>query len=263
MCIFAVGKMRSFCKGISTYMLSALSLGCSGAAFETAALRAEDAAGSAGSTGGSATTTGGAAGAAGSVGTGGAAGGSGADGAAGSPPRVDAGSDAPAAEASPSLDGGRSETCVPRNQCNGENCGDKDDGCGGKWHCGDCTGTDQCGTAGIPNVCNTCVPKTCGELGFACGVRDNGCGAPINCGACAQNSACGAGLNPKVCGQWIQKCSDAPTPDNSVCMSMYMNTWHVYCSMALLMAHHCNLPPSPSACPMGGVGCDPATLSGL
>lgn len=103
---------------------------------------------------------------------------------------VDAGSDATDAP------------CVPTHQCDNENCGDKDDGCGGHWHCGDCTdAAPSCGSI-TPHVCGPCIPATCHSLGYfvACGAAPDGCGGVLSCPDCNAPATCGGGGVPFRCG---------------------------------------------------------------
>jgi hypothetical protein len=53
-------------------------------------------------------------------------------------------------------------------------CGEHDDGCGGKFSCGECAAVNP-----------DCKAKTCDQLGAACGTHDNGCGGTVSCGTCA------------------------------------------------------------------------------
>ena len=87
-------------------------------------------------------------------------------------------------------------------------CGPAGDGCGGTLQCGNCTAPETCGggtpsappDAGgpVPGVCggnNSCVPRTCAQLGFNCGPAGDGCGGLISsCGTCTAPEICGGGI---------------------------------------------------------------------
>ena len=72
-----------------------------------------------------------------------------------------------------------------KTTCDTNECGPVADGCGSFVQCGGCTAPATCGGAGVPSHCgqpvNTCVPKTCAELGKTCGQQGDGCGGIINC----------------------------------------------------------------------------------
>jgi hypothetical protein len=46
----------------------------------------------------------------------------------------------------------------------------------------------------------TCVPRTCGDLGLGCGPAGDGCGGQIDCGTCAPPTTCGGGGVYGQCG---------------------------------------------------------------
>ena len=55
---------------------------------------------------------------------------------------------------------------------------------------GDATGGDG----------DSCVPRTCAELGATCGDWTDGCGNPLGCGSCSDPQICGGGARNNVCG---------------------------------------------------------------
>jgi hypothetical protein len=102
----------------------------------------------------------------------------------------------------------------------GANCGAAVDGCGGILpDCGTCDvagefcgggGGNKCGLGvgeadgGASDGGNTCVPKSCFDLGVNCGPAADGCGGIIaSCGTCnaAAGETCGGGSVPSVCGK--------------------------------------------------------------
>lgn len=89
-------------------------------------------------------------------------------------------------------------------QENGRYCGIVGDGCGGELDCGDCPAGQECGAAGLPNLCaatpGTCTPLSCSD-GAAkyCGEIGDGCGGVIDCGGCDPGLECGARI-PRLCG---------------------------------------------------------------
>jgi hypothetical protein len=103
-------------------------------------------------------------------------------------------------------------SCTPKTCAQlGYGCGQWGDGCGGiakdangNPSCGSCGAGFSCGGGGgAPGQCsNSCVPKTCQQLGYTCGNWGNGCGGTINCDnpACTQPQTCGGGGTPGVCG---------------------------------------------------------------
>jgi hypothetical protein len=100
--------------------------------------------------------------------------------------------------------------CIPLTCAQlGLACGPAGDGCGGTIDCGGCSGAQTCGGGGTPGMCgspntsgggNTCVPKTCAQLGFGCGTAGDGCGGTLNCGNCTSPQTCGGGGVPFQCG---------------------------------------------------------------
>jgi hypothetical protein len=76
----------------------------------------------------------------------------------------------------------------------GAECGTISDGCGDTLDCGDCTGDDDCGGTGVPNICghDTCRPTSCAAEGRVCGPLDDGCGKVLECGSCQGACGCGA-----------------------------------------------------------------------
>ncbi len=108
------------------------------------------------------------------------------------------------------------EACVPMG-CRelGANCGEADDGCGGKLDCGMCKGDyETCGGGGKKNVCG-CTAATCDSLSSergakVCGTIPDGCGGPaLECGdSCSAPQSCGGGAAGNQCG-----C----TPDLAAC----------------------------------------------
>jgi hypothetical protein len=92
----------------------------------------------------------------------------------------------------------------PLCQDQGKNCGEIDDGHGGKVNCGTCTPPDTCEGSGIPNVCG-CTPQTCAGH---CGEFDPGCGrAKLSCGGCTGTDICGGGGTANVCGCTPKTCA--------------------------------------------------------
>lgn len=86
----------------------------------------------------------------------------------------------------------------------GKNCGEIDDGMGGKVDCGTCPEGYTCGLD-IPNVCG-CHPRDC--TGLNCGTIDRGCGkGPLDCGQCTGFETCGGGGRPNVCGCTPKGCA--------------------------------------------------------
>jgi hypothetical protein len=124
-------------------------------------------------------------------------------------------------------DAGGKTGCKPATCASlGYSCGDNADGCGGVLHCGTCTGTDVCGSAGFSKCGNPllgpdggplvqCVPKTCADYpGGTCGPQSDGCGGVT--AACGTNDAglvcpigqfCGGG-GPNVCGTGTSDAGD-------------------------------------------------------
>lgn len=73
-------------------------------------------------------------------------------------------------------------------------CGAMPDTCGGTAQCGDCTGVDECGGGGLPNVCGdpaSCKPLAC-EPG-ACGPSTDSCGKARSCPDCPPGKKCDGG----------------------------------------------------------------------
>lgn len=124
--------------------------------------------------------------------------------------------DAPDASLPPLVlpDGG----CVPRALCPDEfECGEMDDGCGGKLSCGTCGGIRECSE----HVCSECVPvTTCESEGRVCGKLTDECGDTVDCGGCDTGEKCsGSGdacepctplecgsLPAEVCGEMDDGC---------------------------------------------------------
>jgi hypothetical protein len=111
--------------------------------------------------------------------------------------------------------------CTPRGcEALGANCGEIDDGCGGKVKCGNCTVPGEtCGGGGTANLCAVCKPKDCATLNKNCGEVNDGCGNKITCGTCTTaGEVCGGGGAANVCGvckQIPKTCAD-PGPDGGV-----------------------------------------------
>jgi hypothetical protein len=86
-------------------------------------------------------------------------------------------------------DGCRRRTCSQASA----NCGQIDDGCGGKLTCGTCTNGQTCGGA-TPNRCScVCDPTWCGTLSL--------CGTTLTCPkTCAAPQTCGGGGVANRCG---------------------------------------------------------------
>lgn len=111
-------------------------------------------------------------------------------------------------------------------------CGKCPDGefCGGDGpsRCGTGTGTGDGGACSGSN-CMSCVPKTCGDLGYTCGPAGDTCGAKLDCGpnTCPiPGWKCGGGSNPGVCGctgacSQIADCSGAAKPTTSLTGKVY------------------------------------------
>ena len=59
---------------------------------------------------------------------------------------------------------------------------------------------------------NSCVPKTCSQLGKQCGGWDNGCSQSISCGSCSSGQTCNSNGQcvstcvPKTCSQLGKQC---------------------------------------------------------
>lgn len=83
----------------------------------------------------------------------------------------------------------------------GAECGLLGDGCGGSLSCGDCLGTEVCGS-GLANRCSPppCERRSCASVGASCGSIDDGCGGTRTCGTCTNGSTCGADGDPNACG---------------------------------------------------------------
>jgi hypothetical protein len=92
-------------------------------------------------------------------------------------------------------------TCTPPN---GRYCGVVGNGCGGQLDCGTCPAGQDCGAAGIPQLCGTpnCTKATCTPANGAhyCGEVGDGCGGKMDCGNCDPGQACGGGGLPGLCG---------------------------------------------------------------
>lgn len=102
-----------------------------------------------------------------------------------------------------SPDGGRGDggvqdgsVCVPTNSCEGEECGQIADGCGGTIECGTCGPEMICGKF-FPNKCSCDWEKIC--AGMECGTIQHECGTVV-CGSCPQGKTCGGGGVPNQCG---------------------------------------------------------------
>ncbi len=101
--------------------------------------------------------------------------------------------------------GGPGSTCE-RTTClaAGANCGQVDDGCGGKLDCGFCGGGMTCGGGGTANVCGggsgSCTPITCGDARATCGIVPDGCGGQLHCGYCGAGQTCGGAGTAWQCG---------------------------------------------------------------
>lgn len=105
----------------------------------------------------------------------------------------------------PSCSCGGSSTPCERTTCAaaGANCGQIEDGCGGKLDCGFCGGGLTCGGGGTPNVCGgaaSCTPASCTSLSAQCGTVPDGCGGTLHCGYCSGGETCGGGGIAYACG---------------------------------------------------------------
>lgn len=72
--------------------------------------------------------------------------------------------------------------------------------------------TTQCARETGAN--NSCVPKTCDDVGALCGSVDDGCGGLLACGECSDGLTCGGAGTANVCGATCRSgCPDGYTCD--------------------------------------------------
>lgn len=107
------------------------------------------------------------------------------------------------------------ELCVPMakaDACDGIECGQEGDGCGGTYDCGECADDEACGVnqpsqcapapSDNPDECEAQI-TSCEEAGIQCGQTGNGCGGLLDCddeaGGCDTGEICGAEA-PGECG---------------------------------------------------------------
>ena len=81
------------------------------------------------------------------------------------------------------------DDCYP-NSCEGVDCGEIYDGCGGTLDCGDCSEGEVCNAAGKCVSQDTCS-DTCDSLGYDCGTQEI-CGEYEDCGSCSEGEVCNA-----------------------------------------------------------------------
>ena len=120
--------------------------------------------------------------------------------------------------------------CVP--SCDGMGCGESD-GCGSVCQVGPCESEFATCSAGVclcdffecdntccaegdfcvDDVCTSCTPLECADLGLACGSTDSGCGFELFCGLCPPDEACVDG----ACECAFEACGGGCCADGEAC----------------------------------------------
>jgi hypothetical protein len=142
-------------------------------------------------------------------------------------------------------------TPVTCTQPGGQYCGKIGNGCQGSIDCPACPAGEECGGAGIANVCGkpagSCTALTCAtSSGRYCGNIGDGCGKPLACGDCPAGQTCGGAGIPNVCGPPAGSCTALTCTPNG---GKYCGVIGDGCGKALDCGNAC---PAGQTCGGGG-----------